>query len=87
MSRHDLKELGEHLDTGQAGLVVVGVTDMEAKIEKEMRRAEKIQKKQLQADVEAIERDAVSVTSGVCAPRVHRGTESASSAATDRTGR
>jgi len=63
MSRHDLKELGEHLDTGQAGLVVVGVTDMEAKIEKEMRRAEKIQKKQLQADVEAIERDAVSVTS------------------------
>ena len=63
MSRHDLKELGEHLDTGQVGLVVVGVADMEAKIEKEMRRAEKIQKKQLQADVEAIERDAVSVTS------------------------
>ena len=62
MSRHDLKELGEYLDTGQAGLVVVGVTDMEAKIEKEMRRAEKIQKKQLQADVEAIERDASSVT-------------------------
>jgi len=25
MSRHDLKELGEHLDSGQAGLVVVGV--------------------------------------------------------------
>ena len=24
MSRHDLKELGEHLDAGQAGLVVVG---------------------------------------------------------------
>ena len=47
----------------EIGLVVVGVTDMEAKIEKEMRRAEKIQKKQLQADVEAIERDAVSVTS------------------------
>src|SRR5690242_20914302 len=62
MSRHDLKELGEHLDAGQAGLVVVGVSDMEAKIEKEMRRAEKIQKKQLKADNEAIERDAVSVT-------------------------
>src|SRR6188472_3055586 len=40
MSRDDLKELGEYLDTGQAGLVVVGVSDMEAKIEKEMRRAE-----------------------------------------------
>src|SRR5271170_117381 len=31
MSRHDLKELGEHLDAGQAGLVVVAVSDMEAK--------------------------------------------------------
>jgi uncharacterized membrane protein len=61
MSRHDLKELGEHLDAGQAGLVVVGVSDMGAKIEREMRRAEKLQKKQLKADVEEIERDAKSV--------------------------
>jgi hypothetical protein len=37
------------------------VSDMEAKVEKEMRRADKIQKKQLKADVEAIERDAYSV--------------------------
>ena len=34
MSRHDLKELGEHLDTGQAGLVVVAVSDMGAKVER-----------------------------------------------------
>src|ERR1700751_3050219 len=33
MSRRDLKELGEHLDAGQAGLVVVAVSDMAAKIE------------------------------------------------------
>src|SRR5690348_17483994 len=52
MSRHDLKELGEHLDTGQAGLVVVGVADMEAKIEKEMRRAEKVRKTELTAVIE-----------------------------------
>jgi uncharacterized membrane protein len=58
MSRHDLKELGERLDAGQAGLVVVGVSDMGAKIEREMRRAEKVQKKQLKADVEEIEQDA-----------------------------
>ena len=58
MSRDDLKELGEHLDNGQAGLVVVGVSDMGSKIEREMRRAEKVEKKQLKADVEAIERDA-----------------------------
>jgi uncharacterized membrane protein len=58
MSRDDLKELGESLDAGQAGLVVVGASDMEAKIEREMRRAEKVQKKQLKADLEEIERDA-----------------------------
>ena len=34
--------------------------DMGAKIEREMRRAEKVQKKQLKADVEDIERDAKS---------------------------
>lgn len=58
MSRHDLKELGEHLDAGQAGLIVVGVADVGARIEEAMRNAEKIEKKQLQADTEAIEADA-----------------------------
>ena len=58
MSRNDLKELGESLDEGQAGLIVVGVTDMEARIEAAMRRSEKMQKKQLKADAEALERDA-----------------------------
>ena len=58
MSRADLKDLGEYLDTGQAGLIVVGVSDMGAKIEREMRRAEKVQKKQMKADVEEIEQDA-----------------------------
>ena len=42
MSRHDLKELGEHLDAGQAGLVVVGVSDMGAKIERAMKKANKV---------------------------------------------
>ncbi len=60
MSRHDLKELGEHLDAGQAGLVVVAVSDMGAKVERAMKRAEKLQQKQLKADAEAIERDATS---------------------------
>jgi uncharacterized membrane protein len=58
MSRSDLKELGEHLDAGQAGLVVVGVADTGAKIEQAMRRAEKVQAKQLKADTDQIERDA-----------------------------
>ena len=60
MSRGDLKELGEHLDKGQAGLVVVGVSDMGAKIEAAMKKAEKLEKKELKADTEAIESDARS---------------------------
>src|SRR4051794_32672460 len=58
MSRDDLKDLGEQLDAGQAGLVVVAVSDMGAKIEREMKRAEKIETKQLKADVADLERDA-----------------------------
>jgi len=63
MSRHDLKELGEHLDAGQAGLVVVGVSDMGAKIEREMKKADKIEKKELKADNAAIEADAKAAES------------------------
>jgi uncharacterized membrane protein len=58
MSRDDLKELGESLDKGEAGLVVVGVMDMESRIEESMQRSETLEKKELQADVEALERDA-----------------------------
>jgi len=60
MSRHDLEELGEHLDAGQAGLVVVAVSDMGAKVEREMKRARKIEAKQLKADTAEIEADAKS---------------------------
>jgi uncharacterized membrane protein len=58
MSRNDLKELGEGLDEGQAGLVVVAVADMESKVKKAMARAEKLQAKQLKADQAALEADA-----------------------------
>jgi len=58
MSRGDLKELGEQLDNGQAGLVVVAVSDMEAKVDQAMKKAQKIEKKELKADTNAIEADA-----------------------------
>jgi uncharacterized membrane protein len=61
MSRHDLKELGEHLDAGQAGLVVVAVADMGAKVEQAMTRAAKLEQKQIQADLAELERDAAAV--------------------------
>src|SRR4051794_41106311 len=58
MSRHDLKELGEQLDAGEAGLVVVAVSDMGAKVERAMQRAAKLEQKRLEADTDEIERDA-----------------------------
>jgi uncharacterized membrane protein len=64
MSRKDLKELGEHLDTGQAGLVVVGVADMGAKIEREMKKARKVEARELKADTASIEADAKSPAEG-----------------------
>ena len=58
MSRSDLKELGESLDTGQAGLVVVAVSDMGAKVEAAMKDAAKVQAKELKADPHEIEQEA-----------------------------
>src|SRR5512132_2194829 len=58
MSRHDLKELGEQLDAGQAGLVVVGVSTMEDDIKQAMSSADKVETKELKADNSQIEQDA-----------------------------
>jgi len=60
ISRNDLKELGEHLDKGQAGLLVVGVSDVGSKIESAMKNADEIEKKELKVDTAAIEADAKS---------------------------
>jgi GTP-binding protein EngB required for normal cell division len=57
MSRGDLKDLGEQLDKGQAGLVVVGVSDMGAKIEAAMTKADKVEEKQLDADTADLAKD------------------------------
>jgi uncharacterized membrane protein len=58
MSRGDLKDLGEQLDSGQAGLVIVAVSDMGAKIKKAMKKAQKVETKKLEADTAKIEADA-----------------------------
>jgi uncharacterized membrane protein len=60
MSRGDLKDLGESLDEGEAGLVVVAVSDMEAKVRSAMKRARKIEEKQLKADQKELEADAAA---------------------------
>jgi uncharacterized membrane protein len=58
MGRKDLKELGESLDEGRAGLIVVGVADMESRVRGEMKKARKVEEKKLEADEKAIEQEA-----------------------------
>ena len=60
MSRKDLKELGEQLDDGQAGLVVVGVSDMAGQDRSGDGEGQEGRGKELEADSEAIEADASS---------------------------
>jgi len=57
MKRSDLKDLGELLDDGTSGLVVVTASDVEAKVEAAITRAKKRAKAQLQADTDALKKD------------------------------
>jgi uncharacterized membrane protein len=57
MSRSDLKDLGEVLDEGQYGLVMVAATDMEARVEAALTRAQKRITKQLKADEKALHKE------------------------------
>ena len=58
MSRSDLKELGEHLDRGQAGLVVVAVASLGSDVTSAMAQADKVDQRELTADVDEITKDA-----------------------------
>jgi uncharacterized membrane protein len=55
MSRGDLKDLGELLDEGQSGLVVIAASDVAARVESTIARAAKLEKKELKADEKALE--------------------------------
>jgi uncharacterized membrane protein len=57
MSRSDLKELGEVLDNGTSGLVVVVATNVEARVEDAITRAQHQAKAPLQADVDAMKKE------------------------------
>jgi hypothetical protein len=57
MKRSDLKDLGEVLDTGTSGLLVVAATDLEAKVNMAITRAKKRAKAQVQADADAIKKE------------------------------
>lgn len=49
MDRGDLKDLGEQLDAGEVGLVVIAATNLEAKVEEAIRNAQEVTKRELQA--------------------------------------
>lgn len=57
MRRGDLKDLGELLDDGQSGLVVVAATDLSGRVEKAIARAKKLQQKELKAAEAEIEKE------------------------------
>jgi len=55
--RSDLKDLGDLLDRGTSGLLVVAATDVEAKVDAAITRAQKRTKAQLQADMAALKKE------------------------------
>ena len=57
MSRSDLKDLGEALDDGQYGLVVITATDLTARVQDVITSAQKVVKKEMKADKKDIEKE------------------------------
>jgi uncharacterized membrane protein len=57
LSRSDLKTAGELLDEGESGLIVVAATDVSARIDKAIGKAEKTVKAQLDADLDELDRE------------------------------
>ena len=50
MSRKDAKELGEHLDDGQAALVVIAKSHVKEQLDKALTHAQKTEEREIQAD-------------------------------------
>ena len=57
MSRSDLKDLGELLDNGTSGLVVVVESVVQARVEATIKRAKRQAKAPVQADVDAMKKE------------------------------
>jgi uncharacterized membrane protein len=55
MSRSDVKDLGEVLDAGQAGLIVVGRSKLDEVLDRELKRATKRLEKEIEADAKALD--------------------------------
>ena len=63
MNRGDLKDLGETLDAGTCGLLVVAAADVSAKVKQAIANASDITEKQLEADAKDLDADVAEATS------------------------
>jgi uncharacterized membrane protein len=57
VSRGDLKELGDELQSGTAAVIVLGESKIEEQLAKAMTRANKLIEKQVDADADELERE------------------------------
>ncbi len=57
MSRGDMKELGDHLDDGEAALVVVGQSRVGEQLDKALTRAQKTIEREIEADSQEFEQE------------------------------
>jgi uncharacterized membrane protein len=63
VSRSDAKELGDHLDEGQAALVVIGESRVGEQLDKALTRAEKSEERQIDADAKELEKEIAALPS------------------------
>jgi len=56
ISRGDLKELGDELESGTAAVIVLGESKLEEQLEKALARANKVIEKEVDADADELER-------------------------------
>lgn len=64
LKRADLKDLGELLDEGHSGLVVVAASDIGDRVEHVIKRASKLTRKPLTADQKAVQEDIEAAAAG-----------------------
>jgi uncharacterized membrane protein len=57
MSRADLKDIGESLDYGQAGLVVIAATDVGDRVANALKSAKKVVKKAVKANQKELDKE------------------------------
>src|SRR5215471_14132716 len=67
MRRADLKDLGELLDDGHSGLIVVAASDFGERVERAVRHARGLTRKQLAADETLVEQDIDAAAPGAVA--------------------